>query len=205
MKQALILGCSHAYGSEMFPYSKDPRNHSYPAIIAKELGYEINNLSIPGGSNDAMFRIYEEYKQPVDLVIACWSGCNRSETWHDDTKQWQILVPGLDPKKEKIKDTEFLEYRKQWIMFHTDDRVGRLNKIKNILAVNSLATQPVINIDSFWSIPELVWPKNIYWPIDTTFYNWCFENNYPHTDRGHFFEPAHRAFAEFVLKNINLP
>jgi hypothetical protein len=79
-----------------------------------------------------------------------------------------------------------------------------LNKIKNILATNALSTQPVINIDSFWPVNNFVWPDNCYWPVAVTFWDWCLHNNYPKTDYGHFFEPAHRAFAEFVLKNIKL-
>jgi hypothetical protein len=134
------------------------------------------------------------------LVIACWSGYNRSEIWDDQINNWQALAPG----KKDIKNPVHLEYQKQWIMFHTDDRVGRLNKIKNILAVNTLATQPVINIDSFWLVNNFTWPSNCYWPVSTTFWDWCAENNYPKTAGGHFFEPAHQAFAKFVLENIKL-
>ena len=165
MRQALILGCSHAYGSEMFPYPQATYNHSYPAIIAKELGYEVNNRSIPGGSNDAMFRLFTEHNQTADLVIVCWSGYNRSEIWNDQVHKWEALAPG----KEDISGPGYLEYQKQWVMFHTDARVGRLNKIKNILAVNAIATCPVVNIDSFWPVDNFIWPSNCYWPVDTTF------------------------------------
>jgi hypothetical protein len=200
MKQALILGCSHAYGSEIFPWPQETHNHSYPAIIARELGYTVNNLAIPGGSNDAIFRLFEEHRQTANLVIACWSGYNRSEIWNNQINNWQALAPG----KEDIGDPAYLEYQKQWVIFHTDTRVGRLNKAKNILAVNASATQPVININSFWPVTNFVWPDTCYWPVSTTFWDWCLENNYPKTAWGHFFEPAHQAFAEFILKNIKL-
>jgi len=69
MKKALILGCSHAAGSEMntepdvdlLNYGKDYYGYfmSYPAQLAQLLGYHPVNHAIPGGSNDAMFRIFE--------------------------------------------------------------------------------------------------------------------------------------------------
>ena len=69
MSKALILGCSHASGAEMFDhidqdYSKGFFN-SYPAQIASGLGYEIENRSISGGSNDAMFRIFEHHQKEL--------------------------------------------------------------------------------------------------------------------------------------------
>lgn len=204
MKQALILGCSHAAGTEIFPHPKDPSNHSYPAIIAQLLGYTINNQGIPGGSNDAIFRIFEEQRSTLndsDIVIACWTGYNRTEIWNEANNQWQAIAAG----KLDISPQEYLDYQEQWVVYHTDNRIGRLNKIKNILALNCLADQQnikVINIDSFWPVPRMTWPDSIHWPVNDTFCNWCDERNYPHTAWGHYFELAHRDFAEFVIKKV---
>jgi len=204
MKQALILGCSHAAGTEIFPDPVDTKNHSYPAIIAQHLGYTVNNQGIAGGSNDAMFRIFEEQRLTLnenDIVIACWSGYTRTEIWNDATNRWQAIAPG----KSDVYPEEYLKYQEQWIVYHTDYRIGRLNKIKNILALNCLANQQnikVINIDSFWPVTDMVWPDDIYWPVTDNFYNWCSEQNYPHTDWGHYFESAHEEFAKFVVKHL---
>ena len=86
MKQALILGCSHAAGTEMH----NGTECSYPVKIAKQLGYAPKNYAISGGSNDAMFRIYQEQCSGLDssdIVIACWSGYNRTEIWNDKNKK----------------------------------------------------------------------------------------------------------------------
>jgi len=192
MKQALILGCSHATGSEMFPWPQETRYHSYPAVIAQDLGYAVNNLSIPGGSNDAMFRIYEEQKTQPDLIIACWTGFNRTEIWNDN--QWQALAPGRDDGDSKL-----------WLSYYATDQIGRLNKIKNILALNTIAQHhgvQVINIDSFWSVDDFAWPDNFYWPANTNFWDWCVENRFDRTPHGHFFEPAHKKFAEIVVEKF---
>ena len=214
MKNALILGCSHAVGAEMF---KEPGlvfdnsiqaldyelAHCYPAQIAQALGYMPINRGISGGSNDAMFRLFlEEALTPNDIVIACWTGVNRSEVY-DET--WLQLCPGATVPKEITPD-----YFKQWLLYSGNTEVGMLNKTKNILALNAVAYAQgirVINIDSFWSIDffpaiDFAWPDTVYWPVDTDFMAWCQQHNFSHTEKVHFFKPAHDSFAEHVLQNI---
>jgi len=200
MKRAIILGCSHAAGTDM----DNGRACSYPVKIAEQLGYTPENYGIAGGSNDAMFRIYEEQQPSIDnldIIIACWSGYNRTEIWNDANKNWQAICPG----KTDVSPKEYVDYQERWVAYHTDERIGRLNKIKNIIALNTLAQQqhvPVINIDSFWSVPNFMWPDFVQWPMTVNFCRWCDGNNYPKTAWGHFFEPAHKEYAELVVKNL---
>jgi hypothetical protein len=78
--QALVLGCSHAAGSEMIDDAYG-RANSYPVLLAERMGYTVTNLSIPGGSNDAVFRIFQEQCNAYHVVIACWTGIDRVELW----------------------------------------------------------------------------------------------------------------------------
>ena len=173
------------------------RIHCYPVQIAKALGYEPVNRSISGGSNDAVFRLFTETKlTDKDMVIACWSGINRSEIYDN---QWIALAPGV--AADNI-DTDYFKY---WLIYSATEKVGMLNKIKNILALNALAHAQgirVINIDSFWPVPRYAWPDSISWPVAIDFMSWCRQHQFSHTDRGHFFKPAHDSFAEHVLQNI---
>lgn len=214
MNRALILGCSHAAGSEI---AQDPsinkrfggsfyshevqefeRSYSYPARIADALGYMIDNKAIAGGSNDAIFRIYEASRlEPDDIVIACWTGMNRGEILYNG--DWRPLSPGFQGA------TGYEDYQKQWVAYHADLETGRQNKIKNILALNSLAELrriKVINIDSFDTIRQPVWPKNVHWATSQDFIDYCDIRNYPCTDMKHYFLEAHQSFADFVLKAI---
>ena len=208
MAKAIILGCSHAAGSEMEQGPNVPtydtldefyshgRSRSYPVKIAAGLGYtEIFNQSIPGGSNDAMFRLFEgTATDHNDLVIACWTGLNRGEIF--DSGTWVAMAPGKDV------EANYHSYFKEWLCYAANDDVGRLNKIKNIVALNALAEQRntrVINIDSFWPVPNFKYYG--FWPAANDFWSWCTQHNYPKTDWGHFFEPAHQAFADYVLQN----
>jgi hypothetical protein len=197
MKKALILGCSHAEGSEMSTEEYN-RANSYPVLLAERQGYVAHNCAIGGGSNDAMFRIFESGFKNYNIVIACWTGHNRSEAWHNNA--WIPLAPG-DKRNFGDLDT----YRQQWVVHHTDHVTGRLNKIKNIVALNTLAQAhdvPVINIDSFWPVHGYAWPSNVHWPVSTTFWDWADAQGYAYTPWGHFGRDAHSAFADYILENI---
>ena len=198
--RALILGCSHAEGSEMG--TKDyGRANSYPMLLAERQGYVAHNHAIGGGSNDAMFRIFESEYKNYNIVIACWTGHNRSEAWNENKQEWISFCPGVDfTKLEELSD-----YVRQWVVHHTDETTGRLNKLKNIVALNTLAQAhdvPVINIDSFWPVHGYAWPSNVHWPVSTTFWNWADAQGYAHTPWGHFGRDAHSAFADYILENI---
>ena len=162
MKQALILGCSHAIGAEMWmsPLSGLTQESSaeekdgygmtmcYPAIIARALGYQTNFRAISGGSNDAMFRILEQSRiKPPDIVIACWTGGNRTEIFNDQDHTWVPLSVGH--KTEGI----YMEYMKQWIFWVNTGEQSRLNKLKNIYALNMLA-QIANNNRGAWRLLE---------------------------------------------------
>ena len=199
MKHALILGCSHAAGTEM--KSAVGYENSYPCLIAKKLGYSFTNKSIPGGSNDSIFRILENDLTSlinIDLVIACWTGCNRTEIWSNNTEQWHRLVPNGT-------ENFIMDYAKHWFINHGEEKFGRLNKFKNILALNYLCLSNnirVFNIDSFWPIDNYSFAGDIYWPTKENFWDWSINNNFKKTVGGHFDIDAHQSFANLITDSI---
>ena len=238
MKKALILGCSHAAGAQMSQelpadYFTNPRDvpayegsNSFPVLISRALGYTALNHSISGGSNDAMFRVLVDTINQLcdqDIVIACWTGLDRTEIWYNDKTQWlsmshgQVNVQSSSPHSvllqginlgEKISDpTQYKEYGRQWMLYESTLESRRLNKIKNILALNALAQSHgirVINIDSFYPVNNFKWPNNIDWPVSkTTFCTWCKQAGFATTSCGHYFKSAHKAFADYVLQFIS--
>jgi len=224
--RALILGCSHAAGAEMY---KDPRIiiehpqsfgylNSYPVLIAKQLGYIPLNYAIGGGSNDAMFRIFceqLEYLTSDDIVIACWTGIDRTEIWHELDQCWLPLSVGqhnFNPIKSSTYALsgenyggeiscldEYKQYCQQWGKYHINSKSSKLNKLKNITALNDLARTRsiiVINVDSFYPIDN-----NSKWAFDETFCGWADRNNCHRTDWGHYFLDTHQRFANLVVAN----
>jgi len=236
MPNAIILGCSHAAGAEIW---LEPGNnirhpvvqneygarHSYPVVLAEMLGYTPANHAISGGSNDAMFRVLLDLVDDLnkgDIVIACWTGYDRGEVWHDDHKYWipinygngisysrignPVLKQGINVGK-LINDHESYEaYGRQWIMFEGHEHRGRINKIKNILALNHLAQSrdiQVINLESFQAVIDFAWSDDIFRPVgNVDFCNFAMERNFARAPGGHFLRPAHRAYAQYIKEHI---
>ena len=227
--KALILGCSHAAGDEMYKdlsrTINDPINfgwqNSYPVLIAQQLGYQPLNYAIPGGSNDAMFRIFNEQLGRLtqdDVVIACWTGIDRTEIWHDLDQRWLPLskgqhtfhplvdnkyaLSGLNSGGQISLDSDYQAYREQWSRYQVNLTSSQLNKLKNILALNGLAQHysiPVININSFYPVEC---PDYIIWAVDDPFCYWADCNHCNRTEWGHYFLDTHQRFAELVVSNI---
>lgn len=236
---ALILGCSHAAGSEMHSEPEidlggyDQQTYgmynSFPSLIAQYLGYHPINHAIPGGSNDAMFRIWESFVNPYsnkvrpELVIACWTGSGRTEIWDYENETWQGLAAGKQAFHEIKKNSslsegeylpnmvsnqnELLAYQKQWVTYHSDRWSGRLNKIKNILALNTMADLeaiPVINLNSFDTMKEFKWPANFVFPLaDGDFVSWGMQAGFENTQKGHYFSNAHKMYAKKVVAALD--
>ena len=204
--KALVLGCSHAAGSEMIDDAYG-RANSYPVLLAERMGYTAHNHAIPGGSNDAVFRIFQEHIDEYDVVIACWTGIDRTELWHPASHTWLPMAHGVVLGAHS--STNLQEYGRQWAVHEGTQQRGHLNKTKNILALNALAQSKniqVININSFqpvdWPDP-MQWPVTMFWPVlDITFCVWAQEQKFSHTENGHFDRDAHSAFADYVLRNI---
>jgi hypothetical protein len=233
-KRALILGCSHAAGAEMH---KDPTitvDHpqsfgylnSYPVLIARQLGYIPLNYAVSGGSNDAIFRIFceqLEYLTSDDIIVACWTGIDRTEIWHELDQHWLPLSIGqqhFNPIKSSIYalsgencggeiscQDDYIWYCQQWSKYHVNSKSSKLNKLKNITTLNNLAEArsiTVINIDSFYPINNNISrsrPCQNKWAIDEAFTGWAVRNNCPKTDWGHYFLDTHQRFADLVVSN----
>jgi hypothetical protein len=195
--------------------------HSYPVLIAGQLGYTPENWAIPGGSNDAIFRIFIEQLPGLadqDIVIACWTGPSRTEIWHELDQRWLGFTLGTQHFNSTVPSQharsgqpaggnislaqEYLNYQTQWGRFHCNPHSDELNKIKNIQALNAIAQANgirVINIDSFAPAKDF---SNITWAVDQSFRDWAIENHYPRTEWGHFFLPAHQAYADLVVSRL---
>jgi len=199
--------------------------NSYPMLVAEMMGYEPHNHAISGGSNDAMFRVFAEQEEKYDLVIACWTGMDRGELWHLEHNYWRpitygfgtsnqiepnsILKQGVETGELVDKHEQYNKYGKQWIAFENNNQRGFNNKIKNVMALNMLAKHhgtEVINLDSFQGIYDFSWPGDVFRPFDDAndeFGNFCINNDYPSEPSGHFFKPAHQAYAEYIKSRLD--
>ena len=230
MKRAYIFGCSHAAGSEMFDHDIDREyTHSYPALIARDLGYEIHNHAIPGGSNDAIFRILSSISQDItsdDAVIFCWTGPDRSEFFSEEANQWLQFAVGRSRFNETIAhpvalqgqfvgsvvpdESTWQQFFGLWQRLCLGKRSTNsyANRTRNVTAANCVATQRttnVINLTSFAAYCDEDWPlvKHWNWPIGRQeFCMWALQRESAHTANGHFGLETHRAYADLVLAAV---
>jgi hypothetical protein len=185
-------------------------SHSYPALVSQALGFETQNLAIPGGSNDAMFRLVvsDLALVPGDIVIACWTGWDRHELWHPEENLW-LQISGQDRMRRPGGTNEYiqneslwLDYQRHWIALAGETKVGFWNRTRNVLALNTWAQAQgckVINIDSFGRTADVAWPNWVFWPAQQDFMAWAEEQGAPRTAWGHYYLPTHRAWADLLL------
>ena len=204
MKRALILGCSHAAGSEIecddhFQLDQFQRYNSFASIIARSVGYHPCNMAIPAGSNEAMFRLFYEHGKDFDLIVAAWTGSERTEIYADGSG-WLPMSHGV-----VIGYPEYDNYGKHWVSYETGATPGHLRKIRCVLGLNSMAQHwriPVINTNAFQAITDFDWPKNILWLPQQDFCIWCLSQGFESTAMGHFLLDAHQSYAASQLPDV---
>ena len=191
MKRALILGCSHAAGSKI---SNDPMTdaeNSFASQLAKQQGYKPTNLAIPGGSNEAMVRLFIQYAKNYNAVIAVWTGSERTEVWDDD-HGWLQMSGG-----EVVGHSKYKDYARHWVINEVGSTPGNARKLRCVLSLNMLAQAwniPVLNCEAFQPVP-FEWPKSITWLADKNFCAWSQQQGYQATECGHFGLDAHTNYA----------
>lgn len=216
MNNAYILGCSHVSGSELEGWGIGHRTNfnienSFAAQFAKLLRYHPINLAKPGASNDFIFREFNELIESGkidehDLIIVFWTGEERTEIQDPFTKNWVQFSLGMSTQFPEYNDTYKQFYNLYQKLMCMEPMRGRLNKIKNILALNNLAKLKnirVINGDSFMeSMFEGKFDLDWLFP-HSSFSTWARENKYKESPEWHHYElKAHTDFADLCLKEF---
>jgi hypothetical protein len=232
--RSFILGCSHAAGSELFVDLPDDHalnqtelchfnyTNSYPAILSNLLGKTANNHAIPGGSCTAMFRIFLTLLDDLDqgdVILACWTGPDRTEIYDSLDNAWLPISPGERNFWKKTHDTvalqgiplyhdpvvqhnEYIRYLEQIYRYGMHPDQCQNERLAKIIALNHIASQrsiQVINIFSFAPEPDLSL-LDFYWPVgNLDFMTWSIDRNMPRTKNWHFSLQAHREFSRFVF------
>lgn len=170
MRRAWIFGDSHAAGTGLYPNDVAREyQDSYPCQLARRLDHrDIQNHSLGGHSNDAIFRWVTESLADIDrddVVILCWSEEARTEIWSDIVDDWMHLIPPgqglnydlwyrkrlclnaclgitneLDPYPKGVQEY-YSKFRSAWQkILNTDNdcKTYRMNFIKNCLAANQV-------------------------------------------------------------------
>jgi hypothetical protein len=226
----LVIGDSFSFGSELSDlytthvgwqgnkYSDpatgdlitiEPSQLAWPALLGKKLNQSVENISIPGSSNDRIFRKATTYSmsKPYDLIICAWTTVDRYDfTWNEQELQLSINhgMPQLTWFKEFVTNHHsskqayqkwigyvvclqaFFELRKQPYVF--------LNAMQPSFCIDPvlLDNQPVDISTQINHNRYIEWGQN--------FCNWC--RHTPHGVYGHFLEEGHQLVADKVYTFI---
>lgn len=189
----LTLGDSFTYGEEL-----TDRSDAWPYVLAREFKRTVDNLAVPSGSNDRMFRLAvgETARSKYDLVIIAWSDPSRFETKVND----------------EITCVNVARTRPAWLpQFYQhsyDDRLAHERWYTNMLALQMYfktigqkylfcTTGEVMTYNRYYEdfkhILQLLDTRYMTsWPIGG-FLSW--QDDCPKGDRGHPLELGHKRIA----------
>jgi hypothetical protein len=101
-------GCSHTYGDDLAN-----RDQAWPAVIAKQLGFEFLNDSVSGGTNDRIMYRTIKYADQFDKFYIAWTYTSRFTKYRSDNNYEVNFNPQL-VNTLYGKDPEFVVYGKTY-------------------------------------------------------------------------------------------
>lgn len=217
------FGCSFIFGSEL----SDDGSHtnydhysrlSWPALLAKTLGYDYDCYARPGAGN---LRILEAILSQAesnenDLYVIGWTWIDRFDykiddavpVYRRDATGWSTILPN-----DSNKQAEFY-YKHLYSQF--TDKLTTLAYIK--LAVDTLNQKNIpfimtymddLIFESQWhSTPAVAGMQNYIQPYVSTFQgknfiDWSRDQNLPVSQSLHPLEAAHQAAADLVYQELD--
>jgi len=109
-KKLVAHGCSFTYGCEL----EDPNKSAFPILIGNKLGYDVDNIAIPGTSNEHILKDIVNYKDTIDLLLVCWTCETRFELGHFkgnvEKFGWNLIKPVMNKTLNKVLTTEYLNW-----------------------------------------------------------------------------------------------
>ena len=205
----LTVGDSFTYGDELINLSD-----AWPYQLGERLGYTVNNLGMPGASNNYMVRTVLEQSNSADIIVIAWSHFARMEV-ADEYGKFEIW-PGAN---EAIHNQ--LPHRKELLNYinrYHDDRYSYMQHLVNIVLIQNylkannkkylMATafcdrQLVNRLMGFPDIKNMAGQVDhryfLGWP-DITMMEWTYGT--PQGPRGHFLKEGHAIVADKIYEYI---
>ena len=220
--QLKSFGCSFIFGSDLSDASAVPGDpvipsqNTWPAHLARHLGYSYNCYARPGSGN---LQIVESIlnqaanSSATDLFVIGWTWIDRfdyidvNNEWFGATP-WSTIMPTDNTTAAKVYYRDLhSEYR---------DKFTNLSYVK--LAIDTLnqkgipfimTWQDSLLFDQHWHItPAVTHLQEYIQPYVTafdeqTFLDWSRSNGFPESCTWHPLETAHRAAGDYMIKQFN--
>lgn len=194
-------------------------NKAWPALLAKNLGYELVNDALPGGSNYRIVRTTIDFlsRHKPNLVIIAWSSYLRTE-WpshslipqqasnleYNDRPIIQVQPNYLKYQKGDIDSVDkfYRNISQEWLMDNYLNQVLLLQSFLKCSKIQHVFVNALDNFDQdFYRRPKskLVTGEFLGWP------NQCFNQWFDASQRlpdGHLNEQGHLRLAEMLLDHV---
>jgi hypothetical protein len=210
------FGCSFIFGNELHDDGygtkyATPSQHTWPALLAKDLGYEYQCHARPGSGNlQILERLTNQLAQdPPALCVVGWTWIDRFDCNNPVTDQWQTITP--------TDTTETAEYYYKNLHSQYRDKFTSLIAIKSAIDLLKekncqfiMTYMDELLFETAWhSTPGMVELQNYIKPYlhnfdGDNFLEWSVKQGFPIGTRGkHPLEAAHQAGFE-LIKSYNL-
>lgn len=220
-----VNGDSHT--AEVYPNPGNLNNQTASQILAKRFDLDLENIAMPGGSNQRIVRTTLERLRHLDpnktIIMIGWSSFERTEWFYQD--RWhQICGESGYSIDEKLRDISglhiqawYADQRKEnfRIMQEQHNMIWRFHDLLHNLGYKFLFYQgcPTAFFDG---CPEQDQPFKHHWHPGTwahnpyicpvgdqrvfeSFVHYCLKHGLQHADaRGHFGQDAHDAWANYL-------
>lgn len=182
-----------------------PSALAWPALLAKQLACEVDNLSLIGGSNDRIFRLAVGYtvSKQYDVIICAWTATDRL----DLSYQEQDLAISLNAGWHRTFD-----WIKSFVDQHWDPVKADINFVTKLLTLQSFFADRQQKYLFVKSIPILLTPSalKLSQEIDTAHcVDWhCSMQQWAeHCSQGpggHPLEQGHEIIADMIYRELEI-
>jgi hypothetical protein len=200
-------------------------SNTFPALLAKQYGFEYNCAAYPGNSNNAIARttiLACKQAENQVAVIVTWTFMPRFEFRFNN--KWESINPhnckkefsafsdyffkhvGLDRVYQSYNTLQsiltlqtYLKEHNIPYMFTASD--NNFCSDPNSLPEDTRTLWELVDWNQWWFFPE----ANEHWLTTTPrgFYQWAMENKYTIGPHGHPLEDAHKDAAELMQEKFN--
>ena len=211
------FGCSFIFGNDLHDDGRDgswatPSQHTWPALIAKKLGFDYGCHAKGGVGNMYILSrlLYHvgEVKNPGPLFLIGWSWCDRFDYLRSD------LLDSQDPWVSIRPTSTTNESQIYYKNFHSEPRDKLSSLICMDTAINVLTSRNIPFIMT--CIDELIFDRQWHNTFDISmmqdrvqphitqfegknFLDWSREKGFPISETLHPLESAHAAAADYLL------
>jgi hypothetical protein len=204
------FGCSFVYGSDLdqpATQGLQPSTHTWPALLAQQLGYEYQCHARPGVGNMQIFDtvLREIHSNDQSIFVIAWTWIDRHDFQASGKAQWSTLRPTTE------SDLATVYYRDLHSQYR--DQLQSLAVISTACALLKSHNIPFV----MTAMDDLLWEQR--WNSkqhlvslqkrirdcvtdfdDANFLNWSRRQGHDISKNLHPMHSAHQAAAEYILK-----